>query len=54
MNPIVTLLLYAMAILGFVAFRAGWIDHLYVRPQCQRGSGCGQWRRSRRCACRQP
>jgi GNAT superfamily N-acetyltransferase len=22
---------------GFIAFRAGWIDHLYVRPQCQRG-----------------
>ena len=21
---------------GFVAFRAGWIDHLYVRPDCQR------------------
>ena len=21
---------------GFIAFRAGWVDHLYVRPQCQR------------------
>ncbi len=24
------------AIDGFIAFRAGWIDHLYVQPQCQR------------------
>jgi GNAT superfamily N-acetyltransferase len=24
------------AIDGFIAFRAGWIDHLYVRPECQR------------------
>ena len=24
------------AIDGFIAFRAGWIDHLYVRPDCQR------------------
>ena len=22
---------------GFIAFREGWIDHLYVRPECQRG-----------------
>lgn len=21
---------------GFIAFRAGWVDHLYVRPQAQR------------------
>jgi GNAT superfamily N-acetyltransferase len=24
------------AIDGFIAFRAGWVDHLYVRPDCQR------------------
>jgi ribosomal protein S18 acetylase RimI-like enzyme len=24
------------AIDGFIAFRAGWVDHLYVRPECQR------------------
>lgn len=22
---------------GFIASRAGWVDHLYVRPDCQRG-----------------
>jgi len=21
---------------GFIAFREGWVDHLYVRPECQR------------------
>lgn len=26
----------ADAIDGFVAFRAGWVDHLYLRPDCQR------------------
>jgi len=26
----------AGAIDGFIAFRAGWVDHLYVRPECQR------------------
>lgn len=26
----------AGAIDGFIAFRADWIDHLYVRPHCQR------------------
>ena len=31
----------AEAVDGFIAFRAGWIDHLYVRPQCQR-SGIGK------------
>jgi putative acetyltransferase len=24
------------AIEGFIAFRAGWVDHLYIRPDCQR------------------
>ncbi|MEJ0074726.1 MAG: GNAT family N-acetyltransferase [Alphaproteobacteria bacterium] len=24
------------AIDGFIAFRPGWVDHLYVRPDCQR------------------
>ena len=24
------------AIDGFIAFRAGWVDHLYVQPDCQR------------------
>jgi ribosomal protein S18 acetylase RimI-like enzyme len=26
----------AGAIDGFIAFRPGWVDHLYVRPKCQR------------------
>jgi len=26
----------AGAIDGFIAFRTGWVDHLYVRPECQR------------------
>jgi putative acetyltransferase len=26
----------ADAIDGFVAFRTGWVDHLYIRPECQR------------------
>jgi ribosomal protein S18 acetylase RimI-like enzyme len=26
----------AGAIDGFIAFRAGWVDHLYVRPECHR------------------
>src|SRR3954462_9003542 len=26
----------AEAIDGFVAFRTGWCDHLYIRPECQR------------------
>src|SRR5437763_13234799 len=21
---------------GFIAFRSGWVDHLYVEPECQR------------------
>ena len=25
----------AGAIDGFIAFRTGWVDHLYVRPDCQ-------------------
>ena len=31
------LLAEAETVDGFIAFRDGWIDHLYVRPQCQRG-----------------
>jgi GNAT superfamily N-acetyltransferase len=27
-------------ILGFIALRDGWIDHLYVRPEAQ-GRGAG-------------
>lgn len=27
----------AGALDGFIAFRAGWVDHLYVRPERQRG-----------------
>jgi putative acetyltransferase len=30
----------ASAIDGFVAFRKGWVDHLYVRPACH-GRGLG-------------
>jgi ribosomal protein S18 acetylase RimI-like enzyme len=30
----------AGAIDGFIAFRPGWVDHLYVRPECQ-GQGIG-------------
>jgi ribosomal protein S18 acetylase RimI-like enzyme len=31
----------AGAIDGFIAFRPGWVDHLYVRPECH-GQGIGR------------